>query len=134
MPRCSARNWSNTKRRHRLVNTGWTGGPYGVGHRIPIRYTRAMIRAALKSAAEGVPYRTDPIFGLEVPTRVPDVPDDLLNPRDTAGDQHLRCAGAHARRTVAGTSGTSGSQHGRLKEKEGGSERRAKPATPKEGR
>lgn len=69
-----------------LVNTGWTGGPYGVGHRIPIRYTRAMIRAALKGALEGVPYRTDPIFGLEVPTRVPDVPDDLLNPRDTWSD------------------------------------------------
>ncbi|MCL6532001.1 MAG: phosphoenolpyruvate carboxykinase (ATP) [Armatimonadetes bacterium] len=69
-----------------LVNTGWTGGPYGVGHRIPIRYTRAMIRAALKGALEGVPCRTDPIFGLEVPTRVPDVPDDLLNPRDTWSD------------------------------------------------
>lgn len=78
-----------------LVNTGWTGGPYGVGHRIPIRYTRAMIRAALKGALEGVPYRTDPLFGLEVPTRVPDVPDDLLNPRDTWSDPKAYDAQAH---------------------------------------
>jgi phosphoenolpyruvate carboxykinase (ATP) len=48
-----------------LVNTGWTGGAYGVGHRIPIRYTRAMIRAALNGALEGVSYHTDPIFGLD---------------------------------------------------------------------
>ncbi|MCS7209269.1 MAG: phosphoenolpyruvate carboxykinase (ATP) [Fimbriimonadales bacterium] len=70
-----------------LVNTGWTGGAYGVGHRIPIRYTRAMIRAALNGALEQVAYRTDPIFGLEVPVSVPDVPDDLLMPRETWADK-----------------------------------------------
>jgi phosphoenolpyruvate carboxykinase (ATP) len=70
-----------------LVNTGWTGGAYGVGHRIPIRYTRAMIRAALNGALEGVSYHTDPIFGLEVPDAVPDVPNDLLHPRDTWQDK-----------------------------------------------
>jgi phosphoenolpyruvate carboxykinase (ATP) len=70
-----------------LVNTGWTGGVYGVGHRIPIRYTRAMIRAALNGALEGVSYHTDPIFGLEVPDAVPDVPNDLLHPRDTWQDK-----------------------------------------------
>jgi phosphoenolpyruvate carboxykinase (ATP) len=78
-------------RQHRaqawLVNTGWTGGAYGVGHRIPIRYTRAMIRAALNGALESVSYHTDPIFGLEVPDAVPDVPNDLLHPRDTWQDK-----------------------------------------------
>jgi len=70
-----------------LVNTGWTGGAYGVGHRIPIRYTRAMIRAALRGALEQVSYQTDPIFGLETPVSVPDVPDDLLTPRATWQDK-----------------------------------------------
>ncbi len=70
-----------------LVNTGWTGGAYGVGHRIPIRYTRAMIRAAMNGALEQVGYRTDPIFGLETPVSVPDVPDDLLVPRETWQDK-----------------------------------------------
>ncbi|MCS7273241.1 MAG: phosphoenolpyruvate carboxykinase (ATP) [Fimbriimonadales bacterium] len=70
-----------------LVNTGWTGGAYGVGHRIPIRYTRAMIRAALSGALDRVAYRTDPIFGLEVPVSVPDVPDELLTPRNTWQDK-----------------------------------------------
>jgi phosphoenolpyruvate carboxykinase (ATP) len=70
-----------------LINTGWTGGAYGVGHRIPIRYTRAMIRAALCGALEQVPYQTDPIFGLETPVSVPDVPGDLLTPRATWQDK-----------------------------------------------
>lgn len=78
-----------------LINTGWTGGPYGVGHRIPIRYTRAMIRAALKGALEQVAYRTDAIFGLDVPVHVPDVPDDLLNPRATWSDSKAYDAQAH---------------------------------------
>lgn len=70
-----------------LINTGWTGGAYGVGHRIPIRYTRAMIRAALTGALEHTAYRTDPIFGLETPVTVPDVPSDLLTPRETWQDK-----------------------------------------------
>lgn len=69
-----------------LVNTGWTGGAYGVGHRIPIRYTRAMIRSAIQGKLDSVAYHTDPIFGLEVPKQVPDVPDDLLDPRHTWSD------------------------------------------------
>jgi phosphoenolpyruvate carboxykinase (ATP) len=65
-----------------LVNTGWIGGPYGVGSRIKIAYTRAMVRAALEGLLDDVPFRTDPVFGLEVPTRVPDVPEEVLWPRD----------------------------------------------------
>jgi phosphoenolpyruvate carboxykinase (ATP) len=66
-----------------LVNTGWTGGPYGVGHRISIPYTRAMVRAALRGDLDGVEYRTDPIFGLHVPKVCPGVPPEILDPRQT---------------------------------------------------
>ncbi|MDQ7850330.1 MAG: phosphoenolpyruvate carboxykinase (ATP), partial [Armatimonadota bacterium] len=69
-----------------LVNTGWSGGPYGVGRRIRLEYTRAMVRAALDGALEEVPLRPDPVFGLAVPTAVPDVPAEILNPRETWGD------------------------------------------------
>jgi phosphoenolpyruvate carboxykinase (ATP) len=66
-----------------LVNTGWTGGAYGVGSRIRIAYTRAMIRAALDGALGNTPTITDPVFGLRLPTSCPDVPSDVLNPRNT---------------------------------------------------
>ena len=66
-----------------LVNTGWTGGGYGVGSRIELSYTRAMIRAAFEGALDKVPYRTDDFFGLSSPTTCPDVPNAILNPRDT---------------------------------------------------
>jgi phosphoenolpyruvate carboxykinase (ATP) len=69
-----------------LVNTGWTGGPYGVGSRMKLSYTRAMLRAALAGALDNVSFRKDPIFGFEVPTSVPDVPSELLNPRSTWSD------------------------------------------------
>ncbi len=69
-----------------LVNTGWTGGPYGVGQRIHIPYTRAMIRAALLGNLENVPVRTDPNFGFAIPVSVPDVPDEVLDPRCTWAD------------------------------------------------
>lgn len=69
-----------------LINTGWTGGPFGVGSRIRIPYTRAMIRAALTGALDGVPTRPDPYFGIAVPEHVPDVPDEVLNPRGTWAD------------------------------------------------
>src|SRR5262249_25963954 len=63
--------------RHRvdvwLVNTGWTGGPYGIGKRIPIGTTRALVRAAIGGALAGTPLRRDPIFGLSVPAACPDV-------------------------------------------------------------
>jgi phosphoenolpyruvate carboxykinase (ATP) len=63
-----------------LVNTGWVGGPYGVGKRISIRHTRALLAAALKGQLEDVPSRRDPVFGFDVPTKCPDVPDDVLDP------------------------------------------------------
>src|SRR5438105_900404 len=66
-----------------LVNTGWTGGPYGVGKRMKIGYTRAMIRAALSGALDHVAYETDPVFNVAVPTSCPDVPPEVLKPRNT---------------------------------------------------
>jgi phosphoenolpyruvate carboxykinase (ATP) len=63
-----------------LLNTGWVGGPYGIGKRISIKYTRAMLNAALNGALKDVPYTTDPIFGFEVPKCCPDVPDSVLDP------------------------------------------------------
>jgi phosphoenolpyruvate carboxykinase (ATP) len=66
-----------------LVNTGWTGGPYGTGSRVKLSYTRAMVNAALHGRLESVPMRRDPIFGLMVPENCPDVPAALLDPRST---------------------------------------------------
>jgi len=70
-----------------LINTGWTGGPYGVGSRIRIPYTRAMIRAVLEGKLDGVPMRIDPNFGIAVPEQVPDAPAEILSPRQTWADQ-----------------------------------------------
>jgi phosphoenolpyruvate carboxykinase (ATP) len=69
-----------------LVNTGWTGGPYGTGERMNIDHTRSMVRAALEGRLDDVPTRTDPIFGVEVPVSCPDVPDSFLEPRGTWPD------------------------------------------------
>ncbi len=69
-----------------LVNTGWTGGAYGTGSRMKLAHTRAMVRAALAGALDDVETVTDPVFGFEVPTAVPDVPDDVLHPRRTWDD------------------------------------------------
>ncbi|MBI2189352.1 MAG: phosphoenolpyruvate carboxykinase [Acidobacteria bacterium] len=66
-----------------LVNTGWTGGPYGVGSRMRIAHTRAMINAALAGQLDRVSYRVDPIFNIEVPTTCPGVPGAVLDPRST---------------------------------------------------
>jgi phosphoenolpyruvate carboxykinase (ATP) len=66
-----------------LINTGWTGGPYGVGARMKIAYTRAIIRAALSGALDHVGYERDPVFNLEIPTSCPGVPADVLKPRTT---------------------------------------------------
>lgn len=63
-----------------LVNTGWVGGPYGVGKRISIRYTRALLNAALEGQLDGVEYYLDPIFGFEVPKTCPGVPEEVLYP------------------------------------------------------
>jgi phosphoenolpyruvate carboxykinase (ATP) len=69
-----------------LVNTGWTGGPFGEGHRMPIAATRGLLRAALEEGLRSVEYRTDPVFGFEVPVAVPGVDDALLDPRSTWQD------------------------------------------------
>jgi phosphoenolpyruvate carboxykinase (ATP) len=69
-----------------LVNTGWSGGPYGVGQRIRLTLTRAMVRAALAGMLDRIPTAPDPVFGLEVPLQVPGVPDALLLPRGTWTD------------------------------------------------
>jgi len=69
-----------------LVNTGWSGGPYGVGSRIKLPLTRAMLRAALEGQLAAVPTWTEPVFGLRVPARCPDVPDAVLNPKATWAD------------------------------------------------
>jgi phosphoenolpyruvate carboxykinase (ATP) len=66
-----------------LVNTGWTGGPHGVGNRMKIAFTRAMIKAALAGALDNVAYEKDPVFNVDVPTACPDVPADVLKPRNT---------------------------------------------------
>jgi len=70
-----------------LVNTGWSGGPYGVGERMKIKYTRAMLNAALQGKLDNVEYEEDPIFGVHVPKSCPDVPSEVLKPRNTWKDQ-----------------------------------------------
>jgi phosphoenolpyruvate carboxykinase (ATP) len=76
--------------RHRaqvwLVNTGWTGGAFGTGKRMKLEYTRAMIRAALSGRLDEVETTPDPVFGLHIPKSVPDVPDDVLQPKSTWPD------------------------------------------------
>jgi phosphoenolpyruvate carboxykinase (ATP) len=69
-----------------LVNTGWAGGPYGVGRRVPLAHTRTMVRAALGGELAGVGHTTDPVFGLAVPQACPGVPAALLRPRDAWPD------------------------------------------------
>jgi len=69
-----------------LVNTGWTGGPYGTGSRMKLSLTRAMLRAALSEVLEGGKFTRDPVFGFEVPASVPEVPQDVLSPRGTWAD------------------------------------------------
>ena len=69
-----------------LVNTGWSGGPYGTGERMDIAHTRSIVRSALSGSLANVAMRTDPTFGVEVPTACPDVPDRFLDPRGTWAD------------------------------------------------
>ncbi|MBW4437001.1 MAG: phosphoenolpyruvate carboxykinase [Pleurocapsa minor GSE-CHR-MK-17-07R] len=66
-----------------LVNTGWSGGSYGVGNRMSLKVTRAIITAVLDGSLENVPTTVDPIFGLQIPVSVPNVPTEILNPRNT---------------------------------------------------
>jgi phosphoenolpyruvate carboxykinase (ATP) len=68
------------------VNTGWTGGPFGEGQRMPISETRAMLAAALSGELDEVEYRIDELFGFEVPVAIPGVVSKLLDPRSTWRD------------------------------------------------
>ncbi len=72
-----------------LVNTGWSGGAYGVGSRMKLSYTRAMITAALNGELDSVQYEAHPVFGLQMPTTCPNVPTEILNPRNTWTDKSL---------------------------------------------
>ena len=70
-----------------LVNTGWSGGQYGVGSRMAIRHTRALLRAALDGSLARVEFKRDPFFGLMIPTHVPGIPDEVLDPRQSWADK-----------------------------------------------
>ncbi|HRF93971.1 MAG TPA: phosphoenolpyruvate carboxykinase (ATP), partial [Aggregatilineales bacterium] len=79
-----------------LVNTGWTGGVYGVGHRMSLKHTRRIINAVLNGELNGVAFEEEPFFGFMIPTQVPDVPSDILNPRNTWADKGAYDAKAKA--------------------------------------
>ena len=70
-----------------LVNTGWTGGKYGVGKRMPIKETRALLNAALDGSLKNAEFRKDPNFGFDVPVSVPGVDNSILDPRGTWADK-----------------------------------------------
>jgi phosphoenolpyruvate carboxykinase (ATP) len=70
-----------------LVNTGWTGGKYGAGKRMPIKATRALLNAALDGSLNSAEFRKDPYFGFEVPVAVPGVDSAILDPRSTWADK-----------------------------------------------
>lgn len=70
-----------------LVNTGWSGGPYGVGHRMKLGYTRAMITAAMNGELNNAAYEAHPVFGVQMPKSCPGVPDEILVPRNTWEDK-----------------------------------------------
>jgi phosphoenolpyruvate carboxykinase (ATP) len=71
-----------------MINTGWTGGPYGTGNRMKLKYTRAMITAALEGKLTNIDMTTDPVFGMSIPVECPDVPTDVLNPKNTWYDKN----------------------------------------------
>ena len=71
-----------------LLNTGWTGGPYGTGRRFSLKYTRAMVAAILNGWLDGVETREHPVLGLHMPVSIPEVPDEVLDPRNTWKDKN----------------------------------------------
>jgi len=79
-----------------VLNTVWSGGPYGVGKRMNLTYTRAMITAALNGELEKVPYRPDPVFGILIPEAVTGVPAEILTPRNTWEDPEAYDKTAHS--------------------------------------
>ena len=78
-----------------LLNTGWTGGPFGVGKRMKLSHTRAMVNAVLRGDLLGASTEPDPVFGLAIPKQVNDVPSDVLNPRSTWADKNAYDAQAN---------------------------------------
>jgi phosphoenolpyruvate carboxykinase (ATP) len=70
-----------------MVNTGWSGGPYGTGKRMSLKHTRALITAALEGSLDNVAFENHEIFGLAMPLSCPGVPEALLNPRETWPDK-----------------------------------------------
>jgi phosphoenolpyruvate carboxykinase (ATP) len=70
-----------------MINTGWSGGPYGIGNRMKLSYTRAMITAALNGDLDQVSFEVHPVFGMQMPTSCPNVPSEILNPRNTWEDK-----------------------------------------------
>jgi phosphoenolpyruvate carboxykinase (ATP) len=70
-----------------LVNTGWIKGQFGKGHRIPLKYTRALIHDVLDGKMDDIEFRNDNIFNFAVPTKCPGVPSEILNPRDCWADK-----------------------------------------------
>jgi phosphoenolpyruvate carboxykinase (ATP) len=64
-----------------LINTGWTGGAYGTGNRVPLKYTRLMVEAAIEGRLKNIDYEKDHVFNLDIPTAVDGVPKELLHPR-----------------------------------------------------
>jgi phosphoenolpyruvate carboxykinase (ATP) len=85
-----------------LINTGWTGGPYGVGTRMKLKYTRAMITAALTGELDDVAYEKHAIFGLDMPKTCPNVPEIVLYPENTWSDKaaYVRTANKLAQRFI----------------------------------
>jgi phosphoenolpyruvate carboxykinase (ATP) len=71
-----------------MINTGWTGGPHGVGSRMKLKYTREMITAALEGKLNNVEFETHPVFGMAIPKECPNVPTEVLNPRNTWNDKN----------------------------------------------
>jgi phosphoenolpyruvate carboxykinase (ATP) len=71
-----------------MVNTGWTGGPYGIGNRMKLKFTRAMITAALEGKLNVIEFDQHPVFGMMIPTECPGVPSEILNPRNTWADKN----------------------------------------------
>ncbi|MEN9684248.1 MAG: hypothetical protein RLZZ28_34 [Bacteroidota bacterium] len=69
-----------------MINTGWSGGPYGIGHRMKLSHTRAMITAALEGKLDNIGFEADPVFGMMMPLGCPEVPKEILNPRNTWSD------------------------------------------------
>ncbi|MEE2888653.1 MAG: phosphoenolpyruvate carboxykinase (ATP) [Planctomycetota bacterium] len=100
--RLLAKKMEQNQARCILLNTGWGGGPYGTGKRISIQHTRALLDAALRGDLDPdkVEYQTHPVFGLKIPTSCPNVPSEILNPRDTWADQDAYDAAANKLRDM----------------------------------